>query len=165
MKPAICPITAAGFALAAALAAVPAHAVGTVEVSFVKPETYADIGRSVADRERHLDLIARHLKTLGDQLPAGQALKVEVLDIDLAGEERLNRHLNDRRVLRGRTDWPRMSLRYTLSSGNQSLKTGEETLSDMAYLMRGGRLHDGRALAYELRMVDNWFVERFVAAR
>lgn len=141
-----------------------AHAAGTVDVSFVKPETYADIGRNVVDRERHLEILARHLRTLGDKLPDGQTLKIEVLDIDLAGEEKLTRHLSDVRVLRGRADWPRMALRYTLSAGGQTLKSGDEKLADMGYLMHS--LHAGRgdALAYDLRMVDDWFGARFVVA-
>lgn len=141
-----------------------AHAAGSVEVSFVKPETYADIGSSMLDRERHLAILARHLRALGDKLPDGQTLKIEVLDIDLAGEEIFNRHLHDVRVLRGRADWPRMALRYTLSAGGQTLKSGDEKLADMGYLMHSLHASRGDALAYELRMVDDWFGARFVVA-
>ncbi len=157
-------LAAAAFAGAALSLAFSAQAAGNVEVSFVKPESYADIGRSVVDRERHLDLLARHLRALGGRLPDGQTLKIEVLDIDLAGEEIFNRHLSDVRVLRGRADWPRMTLRYTLSAAGQNLKSGDEKIADMGYLMHGHYAASRDALAYELRMVDGWFDARFLGA-
>lgn len=157
-------LAAAAIACATSSLAFGAHAAGSVEVSFVKPETYADIGSGVLDRERHLAILARHLRALGDKLPDGQTLKIDVLDIDLAGEETLNRHLNDVRVLRGRADWPRMAVRYTLSAGGQTLKSGDEKLADMGYLMHHHHGAGRAALAHELRMVDDWFGARFVSA-
>lgn len=135
-------------------------AAGRVEVRFVEPEHYTDIGRAPVDRERHLGLLERHLQALGARLPDGQVLRLEVLDVDLAGEERwVGRH-PDLRVLRGRADWPRMQLRYTLIAGGQTLRSGDERLQDMAYLERGGSLGRGEALAYDLRMLDEWFAAR-----
>jgi hypothetical protein len=147
------------------LVAQTAHAAGTVDVVFVEPEKYADIGRSNRDREHAMDVLQGHLKALGARLADGQTLMIEVLDVDLAGELKLQRRGDAQRVLKGRADWPRMSIRYTLSAGDQTLKSGEDKLVDMAYLQHGGRLPDTRALAYDLRMVDDWFGKTFAAAR
>ncbi len=146
--------------IAAAVAAglSPAQAGGGVEVNWLQPEQYSDAGRSVIDRERTLKSLAMHIQTLGRQLPDGQTLRLEVLDLDLAGEmEPWGWH--ELRVLRGRADWPRMTVRYTLQAGGQTLKAGEAQLADMSYL---DRVRDGE-LAHEKRMVDRWFKTTFVA--
>ncbi len=150
--------------LALVVASVPAFAAGIVEVNFVKAEEFSDIGRGVVERERHLAILSDHLKTLGRQLPDGQVLKVDVLDVDLAGEVWPTRRLNDVRILKGSVDWPRMNLRWTLQADGRTLRTGEDRLTDMAYLARGSGLGMNQALAYDLRMLDEWFVKTFAAA-
>ena len=88
-----------------------------VTVTFVEPDRYTDVGRfSHSNRSAEVmkDLEA-HLVKLGRRMPPGQDLAIEVLDIDLAGEERFHSGgANDVRVLRGRADWPSIRLRYTL---------------------------------------------------
>lgn len=142
-----------------------ARAAGVVEVSFVNPEKFADIGRQQIDRQRTQDRLQRHFGSLGDQLPEGQALKIEVLDIDLAGElEMALQQGGERRVLRGRADWPRMTLQYTLISGGKTLKSGRDNLSDMAYLKSPAPplTATSEALYHETRMIDRWFTRNFV---
>jgi hypothetical protein len=52
---------------------------------------------------------------LGKGLRPGQDLKIEITDIDLAGrEDPMRRGAMDVRIMDGRTDWPRMRLRYQL---------------------------------------------------
>ena len=155
------PVTALLLAAAGALSLSPtAQATGTAEVRFVEPEHYTDIGRTAGDRQRHLGLIERHVQALARRLPDGQHLRLEVLDVDLAGEERWVGSYPDLRVLRGRADWPRMQVRYTLSAGGQTLRSGEERLQDMAYLDRAADLPRGEPLAYDLRLLDEWFAAR-----
>jgi hypothetical protein len=96
-------------------------------------------------------------------LPDGQTLRLEVLDFDLAGTlEPFG--FGDLRVLRGRADWPRMTLRYTLQSDGRTLKAGHAQLSDMNYRfdLRGYELRQGE-LGYEKRMVLQWFDQNFAA--
>lgn len=142
-------------------AAMPAHAAGTVEVRFVDPANYSDIGFASADRERHLQTLEGHFQRLAGQLPDGQTLQVDVLDVDLAGELRPHRG-NDLRVLRGGADWPRMTLRYELRDASGVLKSGEQRISDPAYRfeMRGSHRYGG-ALGYEQRLIEHWFGETF----
>ncbi len=148
-------------AVALAVSMLPAVAAGTVEVSWLQPERYSDAGRSVVDRERTMKSLGEYFTRLGRQLPDGQTLKVEVLDVDLAGE--IEPHgWNEVRILRGRADWPRMTVRYTLQAGGQTLKAGEARLADMNYFVfpHGLGVH-GTDLAYEKRMIGQWFGDNF----
>ncbi len=149
----------AGAALLAAAIGTPlgAHAAGQVQVKWIEPEKFADAGRGGVERERTLQTLSEHLQALGKQLSDGQTLDIEVTDVELAGElEPFSRLHHDVRVLRGRADWPRISLRYTLSQGNRTLARGEADLSDPNYLYRSPRLGQGHALAYEKRLLDDW---------
>lgn len=135
-----------------ACSALPSLASGQVEVTWIEPDHFADAGRSVIDRERTMSALGDHLKRWGRLLPDGQTLKLEVLDLNLAGEiEPYGWH--QVRVLRGRADWPQMKLRYSLQTPGGTLKAGEADLADMHY-----RLGDrGSELAFEKRMLDKWF--------
>lgn len=131
---------------------------GQVEVSWVDPDQFADAGRSVVDRERTMGALGEHVKRWGRLLPDGQTLKLEVLDVDLAGEiEPYGWH--QVRILRGRADWPHLKLRYTLQAGDRTLKSGEADLADMHYRL-GDRSSE---LGFEKRMLDQWFRNTFAA--
>jgi hypothetical protein len=148
--------------LAAAWLAGPAQAAGTVQVRFIEPERFTDLSFSTLDRERELQEIADHLRQLGQRLPEGQTLNIEVLDVDLAGET-WPRAAGEVRILRGRTDWPTIRLRWTLQQGDRTLASGEDRVTDMSYLT--GLPPNVRlgALPYEKRMLERWFGERFEA--
>jgi Protein of unknown function (DUF3016) len=151
--------------LALTCAASLAHAAGVVEVKFVDPDKYSDVGRSSVDRERALAVFNQQLQALGKGLPDGQSLALSVTDIDLAGELRPTRHGSEIRVLRGRADWPRVTLSYELRDGARTLKSGDAKLADMAYLQQPLTLHKDDAYAYEMRMLKRWFDETIVAGK
>ena len=153
-------------ALAAALLSAPlqAQAAGTVEVRFIEPRHFTDAGFGELATGRTTQALAEHLKRLGRALPDGQTLRIEVLDVDLAGNVKPGRR-GDIRVLRGGADWPRIKLRYTLTEGARTLRSGEETLSDLNYLGTPPRGADSGLLPYEERLLSRWFGERFVAAQ
>ena len=146
--------------LCVAFAAPQAHAAGSVEVQWIKPDTYADAGRSRMDRERVMKSLGEHLQKLGKQLPDGQLLKLDVTDLDLAGEIEPFRW-RDLRVLRGRADWPQMSLHYTLTADGHTLKSGDAQLQDMGYMFTTSASLRQADLGYEKRMVDQWFKAEF----
>ena len=151
--------------LAACALAASGGAWAAVSVTYTQPEKFSDVPFASAERERVLQELSEHFLALGKQLPAGQNLKVEVSDIDLAGrEEPTRRAANEIRVLRGGADWPRISLRYTLESNGQVLGSGEAELSDMAYMRNINRYGSGDRLRYEKRMIDDWFAKQFQAA-
>ena len=147
-------------ALCLALLTGPALA-GSAEVSFTRPEQFADAGRG-REAQQVQAVLTRHLQALAAQLPVGQNLRVEFTDIDLAGHLKpLYRSGQDIRVLTGRTDWPRLALHYHLSSAGTTLASGDESLADMGYLQHTLSLRDGDALPFEQRLLSDWFARRF----
>lgn len=165
-------LAAVGAAIAAVVGAIAlvslapsAWAGGTAQVQFVDPQNFSDAGRSPVDRERALKSLAEHLQRLAVRLPDGQTLRVEVLDVDLAGEQ--DPFLwNEVRILRGGADWPRITLRWALMQGERTLKSGEDRLSDASYLFFGAPFAMRESdLPFEKRMLDRWFAEQFGPAR
>lgn len=142
----------------------PVHAAGSVEVVFIQPETFADVGRLDVEREEALQSLAEHLKRLGARLPDGQVLRIEVLDVDLAGE-RNPFLLDDVRIVRGRADAPRLTLRWTLTEAGRTLRSAEERITDLGYMEGGARTAGDRSdHPYERRLLSRWFTERFEGA-
>ena len=139
---------------------------GTVSVSFINTASYTDAGTTSWDEQANLRTLAVHLEKLGQRwLPAGQVLKVEVLDVDLAGSLRSQRDGSQLRVLRGGADWPRITLRYTLEENGKALRSAQEQVSDMTYAQGLSGHRDSTSLYYEKRMLDGWFKARFVEGR
>jgi len=155
-------------ALAGSVLAAPAD----LTVTFLHPETYADaayarVHAGEKERAEVMRDIERHLHALADRgLPPDAALRIEVLDIDLAGgfEPWRGPSAADLRVLRG-VAWPRIRLRYTLLRGGQVVESAEEQVSDMNYLLAANRYSSSDRLRYEKAMLDDWFDRRFVRAR
>jgi Protein of unknown function (DUF3016) len=147
--------------------AAPAAMAGTIDVRFDQPGKFSDVGRNAFDRERNLKSLADYLQSLGPQLPDNQALQIEVLDVDLAGEVEPNWRGTGQevRVLRGRADVPHIRLRYTLQEDGQATKAGEDDLADLNYFfaspLRDRQLSD---LPFEKRMLQQWFVHHFTTA-
>ncbi len=142
----------------------PAHAAGKVEVSYVEPEKFTDVGFGTVDREHTLRDMTAVLEAFAARLPDGQTLRFEVTNINLAGELRPHRG-NDVRVLTGTTDWPEVKLRYTLQAGGATLKSGEARIYDIAYQLNSDFINKvGTNLPYERHMLRKWFTETFVPA-
>ena len=138
---------------------------GSAEISFLRPERFADAGRG-SDAAQVQATLSRHLVGLAARhLPAGQTLKVEFTDIDLAGEmKHAARGGQEIRVLRGRADWPRLDLHYTVIEGGKPIASGDEQLAAMDYLQRGPSPDSG-ALPHEQRLLSVWFAKRFSRQR
>lgn len=153
----------AGAAFLALLgAAAPAPAAGLIDLRYVNPESFSDIGRSSADREQVLQALTAHFQLLAQRLPDGQRLRLDVLDIDLAGEI-VAGSARDIRVVSGSADWPRIDLRYTLQQDGATLKSGQAQLADMGYLQRlSGHGVAAASLTYEKRLLDAWFAQAII---
>ncbi|MFN9764584.1 MAG: DUF3016 domain-containing protein [Pseudomonadota bacterium] len=153
----------AAVALALALAP-PAQAAGRAEVRYVEPERFSDVGRGALDRERVLAALGAQFERLAARLPDGRTLRVEVLDVDLAGALEPTRG-GEVRVLRGTTDAPRITVRWTLLEGERTLRGGVDRVSDLGYLFDAGpRARDGE-FSYEARMLERWFDENVAPAK
>jgi hypothetical protein len=137
-----------------------AHAAGTVQISFDKPERFADIRDRMYSREHNLKALEQIITSAAKPYVAdGQTLKIEVLDVDLAGEVRPGARAWDVRVLRGGADWPRITLRWSVEGA--SPRSGEAVVQDMAYLQRIAPALADTSLVYERRMLDEWFKQQF----
>ena len=148
-------------ALAATLAG-PARAAGTVEVGFLPYDRYADAGLDPTDARNNETALSAYLQQLGTRwLPDGQTLKIDVLELDLAGYRR-DTSRGNRRISRDLADSPRMIVHYVLSEGSTVLASGEERLTDMGYLYHWTDANPSENLRAEKRMLDKWFKARFV---
>jgi Protein of unknown function (DUF3016) len=142
----------------------PVLAAGTVEVRYIEPQKFTDVGFGTVDRERTLSDMTAVLQAFAAKLPDGQTLTFEVTDINLAGEWRPHRG-NYVRVLSGTTDWPEIKLRYTLQAGGTTLKSGEARVYDIAYQLNSNFVDKvGTNLPYERHMLRKWFNETFAPA-
>jgi hypothetical protein len=151
-----------GFALLLAGCSAGAWA-GTARVTFVHPESFADIGLYENEHQARecLSGIAQHLEQLAERrLPPDQVLELDVLDVNLAGYYPPGHYWNPTRVTREGTP-PSMTLRYRLMRDGRVLASGEETLSDTSYLHLVNRYADTDRLRFEKRMLDQWFSQRF----
>jgi len=144
-------------ALAGLFALTAGSALAGVTVSYTEPDKFTDLPFPSWEREQVLKDLTDHFVKLGKELPAGQDLKVEVLDIDLAGREYPNSRGRDIRILKGSADWPSMHLRYSLEANGQVIGSGDAQLNDMMYMNRMQNYTDSDSLRYEKRMIDEWF--------
>lgn len=149
--------------LLAALAAT--ASAGTAQVTFVDPDSYADIGARGPEADANMQTLRRHLEALAAKdLPADQTLKIDVLDVDLAGTVKPSTAaFRSVRVVTGQGDFPSMHLRWTLA-GPGIARSGDENISDTTFT--GGltkRVQIG-PLFYDKRLLTSWFESRFGAA-
>lgn len=129
-----------------------------VTVEFVNPDNFTDMPRLNHEQQQVLQELERHFAHLAARLPAGHDLKVQVLDIDLAGRiEPLFAGQRDVRVLKGQADWPSMELRYRIEAGGQLVRAGQAHVADMNY--QGHLSHYGGSefLRHEKQMLDDWW--------
>ena len=77
--------------------------------------------------------LEQYFKTLGERyLAPNQNLKVEVLDVDLAGRiDYGSRRFYDKRVMRGTADWPRMKFHYVLETDGKIVSDSQADIADI----------------------------------
>ena len=153
----------------AVLAGVFAMAAGSagaaVTVNYVAPDKFADVPYAAAERDVTLQTLTEHFNRLGSKLAPGQDLRIDVLDVDLAG------HLvpsvsqgGDVRVLGEMgSDSPRIRLRFSLEQDGRVITSGEARLSDANYLKHRVRYSDNESLRHEKVLLDQWFGQTFDA--
>ena len=153
-------------AVASLLALAAGAASAGVDVKYIESDKFADLPFAPWEREHVLKELTDYFGKLGEKLPEGQDLALEVTEIDLAGREYPNmRGGRELRILKGTADWPMMQLRYTLTQNGQILKTGDAQLSDMNYMQRINRFSDSDSLRAEKRMIEEWFNETILEKR
>jgi hypothetical protein len=136
---------------------------GRVDVVFVAPANFTDVGGRYAGPRRDAlfrDLAAHLERRAGNRLDAGQSLTVAITDIDMAGEIEWWRmpRAQDVRFVRDVYP-PRIELAFTLRRADGGvLREGRRELSDLMFLARVPS-HPGDPLRFEKALLDEW-VER-----
>lgn len=138
-------------------------ALAQAEVKFVSPEKFSDAGESERDRDDALKVLATHFEEQAAKQLPGKQLKIEVKDVDLAGEiEPRGSGMQRIRVMRSATI-PRITLSYVLSEGGKELKRGDASLTDLSYqtatMVRYG---PDDPMRYEKKLIDDWMSKELV---
>lgn len=133
----------------------------TSEVTWTDYEKYRDIQPSNNSgrkqfRERTFKNFEKHFTKLAENLPEGQVLKIEVTDVDLAGDT-LAGGIDRFRIVKD-IYFPRLNFSYQLVNADSSeIVSAEVVLKDMNF-MRGSSLkYRNDSLGYEKKMLDDWF--------
>jgi Protein of unknown function (DUF3016) len=144
-----------------ALTAMPLAA--AVTVTYGNPDRFTDAGDRNTDPRNVMKDLEKTLKALGERnLPPGRNLRIEILDLDRAGRPRGNLP-TEIRIMNGKGDMPCIDLRYTLESDGKAQPPVRERVCDPDYLRPlEFRYDEHDPLAYEKRMLDEWFQRRFV---
>lgn len=155
--------------LCVAILGIPAQANAIVEIAFIEPGDFTDGevrgGLFGSGGLGAVTAIRQHLVKLGDNnLSPREALRIEVLDVDLAGRYEWWRFPFDARIMRD-SSVPAIEVRFTYYVDGKIVDEGEERITDLNYLqdVRVGKR--GGLLKYEKIMLDRWFHDRFVVGK
>ena len=145
--------------------AVPSVMAGESEVTWTNPDKYRDVKANDMEsrkrfEERTFKNLEKHFAKLAAQLPEGQTLKLDVTDVDLAGD--VNAGGIERIRIVKEIYFPRMKFSYELVGADNSVIVADEiNLKDMNF-MTGSRLkYRNDSLGYEKKMLDDWFKKTF----
>ncbi|HEX4327229.1 MAG TPA: DUF3016 domain-containing protein [Burkholderiales bacterium] len=141
-----------------------------VQVEYVHPENFADVGDGFrggdAARSAYLEALNRHLQARAARvLGNGQSLKVSITEVDMAGEFEPWRIAGaDVRIVRN--IYPaRIDLSFRLAdAGGAVVKEGERRLRDTGFTDDVTRYSDD-PLRYEKALIDAWVEREFPAPR
>jgi len=147
-----------------AVFSVPKSNAADTEVTWTNADKYRDIRSGFDNRkrfkERTFKSFEKHFATLAEKLPEGLLLKIDVTDVDLAGDVRFDTN----RQIRVVKDiyFPRLKFSYELFNVDKSVVTsGDINLKDMSFMLGNNIRYRNKSLGYEKRMLDNWFNDTF----
>ena len=160
MKQSILLITllSAGFLLS------PSAFAASSEVTWTDYKSYRDIdpgneGRK-SFRERTFKDLEKHFAKLAETLPEGQVLKIDVTDVDLAGDTNAA-GIHRTRIIK-QIYSPRMNFSYELLDAKGNVIQSEEvSIRDMNFMSGSNLKYRSKSLGYEKKMLDDWFEETF----
>lgn len=148
-----------------ALAGLSAHAAqppATVNVQYRNPASFTEAKHSFGMNARDANAYLKPLKAYVEQraariLAPGQRLRIELTDVDLAGEFEPWRGANFSRVRIIKDVYPpRIDLNFTLyGADGKVMREGSRSLRDVAFFSRTQR-GDSDALRYEKSLIDRW---------
>jgi len=137
---------------------------GTSEVIWSNPDDYRDVhageGHRSKFKARVFASFDAHFAQLAEKLPDGQTLLIDVTNVDLAGDVN-HGGMHRIRVIK-ELFIPRMAFSYQLVDQNkQVINSGDVNLKDMGFMMGSKLRYRNDTLAYEKKMLDDWFAETF----
>ncbi|MGJ8678842.1 DUF3016 domain-containing protein [Paraglaciecola sp.] len=132
-------------------------AMAKVEVVWTNPDKYVDVKDSFSGmrntKEDAFYNIEKVLKRLAKKLPDGYLLKLDVTDLDLAGETFSRNY----RVVK-QMHPPRMEFSYQLLDGGDNvLLENKENIRDTSFMNKVSLRYKNEAYGFEKQLVENWF--------
>ena len=144
---------------------VPAYA-GMASVEWTNPEDFRDIRPANESRkrfqERTLKELTKYFNKLAGKLPEGYELKLNITDLDLAGNVEFGR-TQQIRIVR-QIHFPRIAFEYQLfDQDKQALSAEKIDLKDMNFLHNIRTKTTTESLGYEKHMIKEWFTKTMKA--
>lgn len=149
----------------AVMALASAAARADVQVNFIHPEKFSDTKDNNGFRQPDVlkDIEAHLVAQVQKRLP-GRDVRIDVSDVDLAGEvEPFVWRGQWLRVMRTITS-PSIELSYEVREGGKVVQQGKTRLRDMNYQDGFNAYYSGDSLRYEKRMIDRWMQREFSPA-
>jgi hypothetical protein len=136
----------------------------TSEVTWTDYKSYRDIDEGNDGRKQFRERIFKdfeeHFAKLAATLPAEQTLKIDVTDVDLAGDTH-HAGVNRTRIVKEIYS-PRMNFSYqVLDADGKVIKSDEVVVKDMSFMSGSNLKYRNKSLGYEKKMLDDWFKETF----
>lgn len=137
----------------------------TSEVTWTDYKKYRDIYPGNESRkhfrERTFKNFEKHFAKLAKTLPEGLVLKIEVTNVDLAGDTHIG-GINRLRIVK-ELYFPQLNFSYQLLNAVDAseIVAAEVELRDMNFMMGSNLRYHNDSLGYEKKMLDDWFEETF----
>jgi hypothetical protein len=134
------------------------------EVIWTDYKSYRDINEGNDGRkqfrERTFKDLEKHFATLAATLPEAQTLKIDVTDVDLAGDTHIG-GINRMRIVKHMYS-PRMNFSYQLLDADGTvIKSDDVVVKDMNFMSGNSLKYRNKSLGYEKKMLDDWFDKAF----
>ncbi|PKG86225.1 DUF3016 domain-containing protein [Colwellia sp. 75C3] len=134
------------------------------EVTWTDYKSYRDIdegnnGRKQF-RERTFNNFEKHFAKLAATLPADQILKIDVTDVDLAGDTNAA-GIHRTRIIKNIYS-PRMNFSYQLLAADGTvIQSDDVVVKDLSFMSSNSLKYRNKPLGYEKKMLDDWFAKTF----
>jgi len=136
-----------------------------VEVKWTNPDSYRDIHPGDENRKSYraklFKRFDKHFAKLASRLPKNQTLKIEVFDLDLAGDIDYGsiyriRYVED-------VYYPSIKFSYQLvNADNSTVKSGDINLKDVNFLQFNNTIrYHSQSYGYDKKMIADWFNKTF----
>ena len=134
------------------------------EVTWTDYKSYRDIDAGNENRksfrERTFREFEKHFAKLAATLPEGQVLKIDVTDVDLAGDTNAA-GIHRTRIVK-QIYMPRMNFSYQLfDAEGKVIQADEAVVKDMNFMSGNSLKYRNKSLGYEKKMLDDWFDKTF----